>query len=144
MKKVLAFIIAVIILGLGIWLFLGTNNNSSTTSSKATPQNTKTTHSQPEVAADNAPVAVTISYTDSGFTPAQITVKSGDTVEIKNTSHRMLQMDSDPHPTHTDDPELNVGTVRPGESQKFTLTTKGTWGYHNHLNASDGGKVDVQ
>lgn len=89
-------------------------------------------------------VAATITYTDNGFTPATTTVKSGDTVKIINNSSEELQMDSDPHPAHTDDTELNVGIVSPGSSRTFVLKTKGNWGFHNHLNPGNTARVDVE
>jgi plastocyanin len=88
--------------------------------------------------------AATITYSDSGFSPSKITVKAGDTVAIKNTSSSEMQFDSDPHPVHTDDEELNAGAVEPGQSVTFTVTTKGTFGYHNHLNPSDTGTIVIQ
>lgn len=150
MKKVLIVVILLAVVGIGAWLIIGKDNNSSDTTSttnsqKAENNETKSnTPSEPSVASDNTPVAATITFTNNGFESGTITVKSGDTVEIKNDSNQPLQMDSDPHPAHTDDPELNVGVVSPGESQKFTLTTKGTWGYHNHLNPNDRGRVNVE
>jgi plastocyanin len=90
------------------------------------------------------PASVTITYSDSGFSPSKVTVKAGDTVAIKNTSSSDVQFDSDPHPVHTDDEELNVGVVAPGQTSTFTVTTKGTFGYHNHLNPSDTGTIVIQ
>ncbi len=88
--------------------------------------------------------AATITYSSSGFSPSTTTVKSGDVVAIKNTSSDELQLDSDPHPVHTDDTELNVGTVNAGQTVTFTVTTKGTHGFHNHLNPGNTGTLIVQ
>ena len=52
-----------------------------------------------------------------------------------------MQFDSDPHPVHTDDTELNVGHVEPGGSMTFTVNKTGTHGYHNHLNPGDTGTI---
>ena len=43
-------------------------------------------------------------------------------------------MDSDPHPEHSDCPELNqVGFLTPGQSkQTGNLNTRRTCGYHDH------------
>lgn len=88
--------------------------------------------------------AATITYSDSGYSPSTITVKSGDTVAIKNTSSSEMQFDSDPHPVHTNDEELNAGPVAPGQTITFTVTTTGTYGYHNHLNPSDTGTIVIK
>jgi plastocyanin len=89
-------------------------------------------------------IAATITYSDSGYSPSTITVKSGDTIAIKNTSSSEMQFDSDPHPVHTDDEELNAGPVAPGQTITFTVTTTGTYGYHNHLNPSDSGTIVIK
>ena len=89
-------------------------------------------------------VAATITYSDGGYSPSTITVKSGDTVALKNTSSQPVQFDSNPHPVHTDDPELNVGEVAPGQTTTFKVVTKGTHGYHNHLNPGQTGTIVVQ
>ena len=86
----------------------------------------------------------TITYSGSGFSPATLSVKAGTTVTIKNTSSGDLQFDSDPHPDHTDDPELNVGLITSGQSKTVTVTTTGSHGYHNHLSATDKGTLVVQ
>lgn len=95
-------------------------------------------------AKSSSQAAATITYSDSGFSPSSTTVKAGDTVAIKNSSSNDLQFDSDPHPVHTDDTELNVGTVASGQTVTFTVTTKGTFGFHNHLNPGDKGSITIQ
>jgi plastocyanin len=92
----------------------------------------------------NAQATATITYSDNGFSPSSTTVKAGDTVAIKNTSSGDLQFDSDPHPVHTDDTELNVGTVGSGKTVTFTVTAKGAFGFHNHLNPGDKGSITIQ
>lgn len=93
----------------------------------------------------NANQASTITYTDSGFSPATLTVASGSSVTfVNNASNLPLQVNSNPHPVHTDNPELNIGGIPKGQSKTITLNTKGNWGYHNHLNPSDQGRITVQ
>ena len=55
-----------------------------------------------------------------------------------------MQFDSDPHPIHTTNQELNVEIVEPGEVKTFTVTKTGTFGYHNHLNPSQTGKIIIE
>lgn len=85
----------------------------------------------------------TITYADNGFSPASLSVASGTTVTIKNTSSSTLQFDSDPHPQHTANPELNVGMIAAGASKTFTVTTTGSHGFHDHLNSSQTGTLVV-
>lgn len=86
----------------------------------------------------------TITYTDDGFSPSTITVKTGTTVIIKNEASHALQFDSDPHPAHTGNTELNVNNVPTGGNETFTVKRTGTFGYHNHLNPSDTGTIIVE
>src|SRR3972149_12236577 len=85
-----------------------------------------------------------ITYTDSGFSPAQVSVKAGDTVTFKNDSATSVQVNSAPHPAHTQFPELNIGSIAAGESKSVTFTTAGTKKYHNHLNPSQNGTIVVE
>jgi len=99
----------------------------------------------PSTASSNASaVAATITYSKSGFSPATVTVKSGDTVAIKNATTEDMQLASNPHPVHTDDTDLNVGSVAPGQTKTFTVTKKGSFGYHNHVDPSDTGKIVIE
>ncbi|HXH26415.1 MAG TPA: cupredoxin domain-containing protein [Candidatus Acidoferrum sp.] len=91
-----------------------------------------------------AAIAATITYTSNGFEPASTTVKSGDTVAIKNTSDENMQFESNPHPVHTDDTDLNVGLVTPGQTKTFTVTKKGSFGFHNHLDPSDTARITIE
>src|SRR3990170_3212486 len=93
---------------------------------------------------ETAPVSGNlITYTDSGFSPAQVSVKAGDTVTFKNDSKTTIQVNSAPHPAHTQFPELNIGSIAPGESKSVKLTTAGTKKYHNHLNPSQSGTIVI-
>ena len=129
-KKTLWIIVAtVVVIGGAIGVYVFTQKDAGAPS--------KTTDSA------NKPAAATITYSNNGFNPSKTTVKAGDIVAIKNTSSGNMQFDSDPHPVHTDDEELNAGAVAPGQTVTFTVTTKGTFGYHNHLNPSDKGTIVV-
>ncbi len=87
----------------------------------------------------------TVEYTNSGFSPASLTVKVGDTVTFVNHSSNQMWVASNPHPIHTDlsgfDEKTAVGN---GGSYSYTFTTAGTHNYHNHVHASDGGTIIVQ
>ena len=83
-------------------------------------------------------------YNDSGFGPAQTTINAGQSITFVNRSSSQIQVDSDPNPVHTDDPELNVGIIEAGQSKTVTLNTKGSFGFHNHLNPSMKARVTIQ
>jgi plastocyanin len=137
-KVIITVVVLVIVIGGALMLFMpdkskapGTDNTSSNQTNNSSSDSTKA-------------AAATITYDGKTFSSSVSSVKSGDAVKVVNNSSDDLDFDSDPHPVHTDDPELNAGSIAPGESKTFTLTKKGTWGYHNHLNASQEGKITVE
>ncbi len=81
------------------------------------------------------PVATnTITITSSGVSPKVVTVAQGSRVLFVNNDSRTHNMASDPHPDHTDCPEINqVGFLTPGESRETgNLVTVRTCGFHDH------------
>lgn len=86
-----------------------------------------------------------VNYTDSGFNPASIEIKKGDTVQFVNKSSGGMWVASGPHPTHTIYPEFDAKkTIPSGGSYEFTFTKVGEWKYHNHSKASAFGTVIVK
>ena len=134
-KSVTIGIVIVLLMG-GGYLFLNKNSSKNST--------VDTTKSASTNANADVKVAATITYSSNGFSPKLTSVKSGDVVAVNNSSSGSLQMQSDPHPAHTDDTDLNVGLVSAGETKNFTVTKTGTFGFHNHLNPSDTAKITIQ
>src|SRR5262245_13711918 len=66
--------------------------------------------------------------------PQTITVSRGSQLTILNSDSRNHEMDSDPHPEHTDCPELNqIGFLSPGQSRvSGNLNTARKCGMHDH------------
>ena len=143
-KKTTTFIIVgVVALLLAVVVFaMNAPTKAPASTSTGTSQQTQTTTPTNTKAGQEA--AATIVYTDSGFEPSTITIKSGDTVRIENKSSMPLSFNSADHPSHTKQPELNIGDVPEGGSREFVVTKVGTWGYHNHDNATDTGTIIVQ
>lgn len=137
MTKAIVAIIAVILIAGGGYLATHKNKTAPAASSQSSSQSSAAQNS-------TAAAAATITYDGNSFSPSSITVKSGDKVEIKNTSSTDVQFQSNPHPLHTDDTDLNVGLVSAGQSATFTVTKTGTFGYHNHLNPDQGGTITIQ
>lgn len=76
----------------------------------------------------------TIVISNNALSPQSITVTRGSQVTITNNDSRIHQMDSDPHPEHTDCTELNqIGFLNPGQSrQSGNLNTARTCRIHDH------------
>jgi plastocyanin len=143
-------VIAIAILVVAGGLLFATHNSTAPASSSTSPATNSNATTSPSSAASSSPSAaataadVTLHYTASGFSPASVTVPAGHKLIVKNDSSATIQVDSDPHPQHTDNPQLNIGTISPGASSSVTLTRTGTWGIHNHLDPAVRGTVVVQ
>lgn len=76
----------------------------------------------------------TITITSAGASPRELTVSAGTRVTFVNNDSVSHDMASDPHPEHTDCPEINqVGFLTPGQSrQTGNLNTVRTCGFHDH------------
>jgi len=78
-------------------------------------------------------VAATLTITSTGISPKTATVPLGSRVTIVNNDSRTHNMNSDPHPEHTQCPALNVGVLSAGQSRTSqNLTTTRTCGMHDH------------
>jgi plastocyanin len=78
----------------------------------------------------------TVTITASGASPQNVQITQGQRVRFVNNDGRSHNMTSDPHPDHTDCPELNqVGFLSSGQSRETgNLVTIRTCGFHDHDN----------
>ena len=76
----------------------------------------------------------TITIANNAVSPKTITVARGSRVTFVNNDGTSHDMESDPHPIHTDCPEINqVGFLTTGQSkQTGPLNTVRSCGYHDH------------
>lgn len=145
---ILTVVIAAVLLLVVVAITL--NAPSRTATDETTSETTETAQQTPATETDNTTdgdeqqASVTITYTDDGFDPASTKAKAGDTILVVNRSSMSLAFNSDDHPSHMNQSELNIGDVPRGGSQEFTVTKTGTWGFHNHDNASDAGTIVVE
>lgn len=105
--------------------------NTSTTTSQATSSSSVSGEEQ-------------VSLTANGFSPSVLTVKAGTKVTWSNLSENTATVNSDPHPTHTNYPSLNLGSFPKGGTLSFIFNKTGTYGYHDHLSPGQTGTVIVQ
>lgn len=143
----IAVLALVLLVGAGaVWAMSSGNDEANpNTTTPATPeinqenQTPPTEEDEAEPNNDN-----TITYTNDGFSPANLSIAANTELTIVNNSSRTLDFASDPHPQHTGNSELNIGTIPSGQSQSVTLTDQGTWGYHDHLNPGQTGRIIVE
>lgn len=97
---------------------------------------------------------VIITFSDTGYSPASVTIKKGETVRYVNNSSMGTWPASANHPSHTIYPQKSASDclgssfdscrdLKPGESWEFTFNEVGTWGYHDHSHAKFRGTVVV-
>ncbi|CAN5614616.1 hypothetical protein BH23PAT1_BH23PAT1_4150 [soil metagenome] len=141
---IIALVVVILVVGAGVVWATNTGNNETDTNSTTVPGTTQ--NEQTPAPGDNEAEqsANTIIYTDSGFIPANLSLEAETELTIVNNSSRTLDFASDPHPQHTANTELNIGTIPSGESRSTNLSNTGTWGYHNHLNPGQTGSITVQ
>ena len=162
MKVLMWLIILVIVVVGGYWFFInptgpeivpvgaGTQNDARPIETGSAQQQTGTS------GVVSTPVAPTIiAYTSDGFSPANVTIKKGETVRfINNDSRQETWPASAVHPTHAVYPQKSstdcLGSsfdacrgLKPGESWDFTFDVVGAWGFHDHLHPSKWGKITV-
>lgn len=87
----------------------------------------------------------TVVYTNDGFSPAELTVKSGTNVTFINQSDAKMWVASANHPTHLLYPEFDEkASVAKGASYSFTFNKIGSHPYHNHVLLGKYGKIIVE
>lgn len=76
----------------------------------------------------------TITISNNAVSPQNITITRGSQATFINNDTRAHDMESDPHPEHTDCPAINdVGFLNPGQRrQTGNLNTVRTCGFHDH------------
>lgn len=145
-KLITGILLVIVGIGLLVWALTGRKAEAPASSNTESSQNTKSedsTKANSESDTDTESANATITFTNDGFTPNKLTVKTGTVVTVKNQSSNRVQFSSDDHPTHREDPEINMKTLAPGESGTFTAKTVGTHGFHDHIDDSKTGTLVV-
>ncbi|MDP3772568.1 MAG: plastocyanin/azurin family copper-binding protein [bacterium] len=152
-QRILIYLIVAIVVYGGIYYFIVQKNGGYTPAppETSTPPKQETPQATPADISANAQNTVT--YTDAGFSPRNVTIKKGEVVVFKNTTSHDMHVASNPHPMHSDYPMMggcvsstfdSCSAILPGESWSFTFDTVGAWEYHNHLNSGEGGTITVK
>jgi plastocyanin len=75
---------------------------------------------------------------DGRVSPSTVTVAVGSRVTFVNNHSQPHDMSSDPHPEHTQCPEITVGNLQAGQSrQTQNLNTARVCGFHDHNRDTD-------
>jgi len=152
-KTVIYVVLAVVVLVLAGATYAFKHQIKTVFMGQPVAPETSQTSPTTQTPAENGPAAgvmekeviVEIDYTTSGFSPKTVTVKKGTKVAFINKSDNKMDVASNPHPTHTDYPELDqFKSSQKGQAEyDFVFDKVGTWGYHNHAKPGDLGTVIV-
>jgi plastocyanin len=153
MNKVISVILILAVI-IGAYLLLKKPASAPSTEEIATSTSeVATTSSALEAPAGKT---YTVTYTDAGYSPNELTIKAGDTVVWDNKSSHDMWTASGKHPTHIlysgtdvahhcpDTTGTAFDECQAGDTFSFTFDKTGTWPYHNHIKSSDFGKIIVQ
>ena len=102
--------------------------------STSTPTPTSPT-TPPTTGTGGNPATATITIGANGsVSPSSVTIAPGGRVTFVNNNNQAHDMSSDPHPEHTQCPEINqVGFLTAGQSRTTgNLNTARTCGFHDH------------
>ena len=115
-----------------------TTPTPTTTTPPATTPPTTTT--PPSTTPPGLTATITIGA-DGRVTPSSVTLARGGRVEFVNSHNRNHEMNSDPHPEHSDCPDINqVGFLQPGQrKQTGNLNIARTCAFHDHGEPSNAG-----
>jgi plastocyanin len=123
-----------VLFGVGIAAALaGALACSSKSSPAPSPSPVPTTGCTPSTSAN------TLVIMNNAICPQALTVPRGSQVTIVNQDSRSHNMTSDPHPEHTDCPELNqIGFLNAGQQRASgNLNTARRCGLHDHNDSSN-------
>ncbi len=91
------------------------------------------------------PTYVTVTMSQDGFKPAQITIKKDTIVRFKNVGNDAMWPASNPHPIHTSYQDFDARRgVKPGETYEFKFKNVGSWGCHDHVSPGLTCRIIVQ
>ena len=103
----------------------------------------------------------TITYSESGFFPAELVIQQGDTVTFRNDSSQKMWPATAVHPSHTVYPGSSIqkcfdeqaeksvlfdacSDIEEGQEWSFMFNETGSWSYHNHRRWSERGTIIVE
>src|SRR3989344_5462020 len=157
-KSIIGFIVLIILVAAGYLLFIGNKQFKQESFTNENMARETTLEGSENDSLDTA-TQYEIIYTDSGYSPSELTIKIGDTVTWKNESSSGMWTASAMHPTHTlysgtsleehcknnqSDSFDECSSIKSGESWSFTFEKQGTWPYHNHVQTGHFGKIIVK
>ena len=130
---------------IAIVLLAGCGKRTESVANNEGNNSTQTEATTTSSAEDVVPVSSLVLVQDGKFNPQVLTVKKGTEVTWVNKDTEPCWVASDPHPIHNGYPGFDAGKgMIQDETYKFTFQKTGTFGYHDHLNITNTGKIIVE
>ena len=145
-KAIVAIIILAAIIAGGYFIFSGTYQETSMPADEQLISQSSVVQTQTEE-------ANVITYTEAGYSPSALEIKTGETVTFKNESSQSMWPASAMHPIHQEYPTTGgcLGSafdacmgVQPGDIWSFKFDIAGNWKYHDHLSPKNFGAITVK
>jgi plastocyanin len=127
--------IFILLVGL-VFVAAACNNN------QVNNQMENSTSPTPPPATTSGPQTVEIKVTSSGFEPATLNLKKGDSVTFTNADSKNHWPAGGAHPIHDADFD-HKRALKPGEAYGFTFEKAGEYRFHDHLYASLATTINV-
>ncbi len=94
-------------------------------------------------------IGATITIANGRVTPSEVTISVGQSVNFVNNDGASRNVSSDPHPVHTDCPQINVvGNLANNQSRPTNAFPQArSCGFHNHDdpdNPNFRGRINIQ
>ena len=136
MNKILALVIAVIVIAGGAWALFGRSDNNKTTGSTTATNNTSKT--TPAASSTSSTATNSVSIESFAYMPSDITIKKGTLVTWTNN-------DSVTHTVTKDNPDTgpDSSNLVHGDVYRFTYNQVGTFKYHCKFHPDMHGSVTV-
>ena len=130
---------------IAIVLLAGCGKKTESVANNEGNNSTQTEATTTSSAEDVVPVSSLVLVQDGKFNPQVLTVKKGTEVTWVNKDTEPCWVASDPHPIHNGYPGFDAGKgIIQDETYRFKFDKVGTFGYHDHLNITNTGKIIVE
>lgn len=134
--KALVIVLVLIIIGVGAWYFIsqsGQESSETNVSAGSTPTPTPSQTPTPTGSSQAVGKTVKVEMISAGFSPKELTINVGDTVQFINKDAREWWPASGPHPQHTACPGFDAQKrMKAGESYSHTFSKVGECPMHDH------------
>ena len=145
--KVFITILVILIVGAGLWYVfeMSPGDAAPKDASINTGSPTPTTTPSPTPTPINVSKTIKVEMTSAGFSPKELTINAGDTIQFINKDTRDWWPASSKHPTHLVCPGFDSSKgMKPGETYSHKFPTAMECPMHDHLMPTLFGKIIIQ